>query len=308
MNQKSKTVVFFGNEQLATGVVSSTPTIKALHAAGYTISAIISNQKKIASRSQKISTIAETASKLGIDLLTPEKIGDISQTIQDFKADIGVLVAYGQIIPQSIIDAFPYGIINIHPSLLPKHRGSTPIESVILNGETETGVSIMQLVRGMDAGPIYKQQKITITGQESKQALCDTLLHLGSEIIMEVLPQILNGEIEPIPQDSSEVTTDNQIRKEDGTINWDEPSIDICRKIRAFNGWPGSRTTLGDVEVVITEAHSEDIEGVPGELNHDKHKLSVATKNGSLVIDKLKPIGKKEMTIAAFLSGYRSKL
>lgn len=308
MNQKSKTVVFFGNEQLATGVVSSTPTIQALHAAGYTISAIISNQKKIASRSQKISTIAETASKLGIDLLTPEKIGDIIQTIQDFKADIGVLVAYGQIIPQSIIDAFPYGIINIHPSLLPKHRGSTPIESVILNGETETGVSIMQLVRGMDAGPIYKQQKITITGQESKQALCDTLLHLGSKLIMDVLPQILNGEIEPIPQDSSEVTTDNQIRKEDGTINWDEPSIDICRKIRAFNGWPGSRTTLGDIEVVITEAHSEDVEGVPGELNHDKHKLSVATRKGSLVIDKLKPIGKNEMTIAAFLSGYRNKL
>jgi methionyl-tRNA formyltransferase len=308
MNQKSKTVVFFGNEQLATGVVSSTPTIQALHAAGYTISAIISNQKKIASRSQKISTIAETASKLGIDLLTPEKIGDVTQTIQNFKADIGVLVAYGQIIPQSIIDAFPYGIINIHPSLLPKHRGSTPIESVILNGETETGVSIMQLVRGMDAGPIYKQQKITITGRESKQELCDTLLHLGSKLIMDVLPQILNGEIEPIPQDSSEVTTDNQIRKEDGTINWDEPSIDICRKIRAFNGWPGSRTTLGDVEVVITEAHSEDIEGVPGELNYDKQKLSVAAKAGGLVIDRLKPIGKNEMTIAAFLSGYRSRL
>lgn len=308
MNQKSKTVVFFGNEQLATGVVSSTPTIQALHAAGYTISAIISNQKKIASRTHKISTIAETASRLGIDLLTPHKIGEIAQTIKDFKADIGVLVAYGQIIPQSIIDAFPYGIINVHPSLLPKHRGSTPIESVILNGETETGVSIMQLVKEMDAGPIYKQQKITITGQESKQELCDTLLHLGSGMIVDVLPLILNSEIEPLPQDSSEVTTDNQIRKEDGTINWDESSIDICRKIRAFSNWPGSRTNLGGIEVVITEAHSEDIEGTPGKISHDKYKLSVATRSGSLVIDRLKPIGKNEMTIDAFLSGYRTKL
>jgi len=226
-------------------------------------------------------------------------------------ADIGVLVAYGQIIPQSIIDLFPYGIINIHPSLLPKHRGSAPIESVILDGDTETGVSIMQLVRAMDAGPIYDQSIVELVGKETKQGLSEKLLDIGSRMIVETLHQIFSNSQVPIPQNEAEATTDIQIQKNNGVLNWDLSAERLSRQIRAFSDWPGSKATLGSIDVVITEARAIPIEGglgQAGSLLVTKDSLTVTTADGGLVIDRLKPLGKNEMTIKEFLSGYSSRL
>ncbi|MEI6481133.1 MAG: methionyl-tRNA formyltransferase [Candidatus Saccharibacteria bacterium] len=311
MIKKSKTVVFFGNEQIATGVTTSTPTIKALIKAEFTIAAIITNQSNVTSRKQKINPITIVAQKHGIPLLSPHNVRDITQQIQEMNADIGVLVAYGQIIPQSIIDLFPYGIINIHPSLLPKHRGSAPIESVILDGDTETGVSIMQLVRAMDAGPIYDQSIVELVGKETKQGLSEKLLDIGSRMIVETLHQIFSNSQVPIPQNEAEATTDIQIQKNDGVLNWDLSAERLSRQIRAFSDWPGSKATLGSIDVVITEARAIPIEGglgQAGSLLVTKDSLTVTTADGGLVIDRLKPLGKNEMTIKEFLSGYSSRL
>jgi methionyl-tRNA formyltransferase len=217
------------------------------------------------------------------------------------------LVAYGKIVPQSVIDIFPRGIVNIHPSLLPKHRGPTPLESVILSGESETGVSIMELAKEMDAGPVFHQCIVALEGRETKQALADKLLDIGAQHLIEQLPAILDGSLGPKPQEDSKATYDKLIGKSDGSIDWNKPALALEREIRAYAVWPQSRTEMGEHEVIITAAHAvkalEDAQ--PGTIWHDAHELHVHTGDGVLVIDRLKPTGKGEMDVAAFLAGYR---
>ncbi|MGC1176964.1 MAG: methionyl-tRNA formyltransferase, partial [Candidatus Saccharimonadales bacterium] len=153
MKKTSKKIVFFGNERLATGVTTEVWTLRQLLEEGYVIAAVVVAQKNTGpSRSARPLEIVALAEKHHIPVLSPEKPADIAEKLQAFGADIGVLVAYGKIVPQSVIDIFPAGIVNIHPSLLPKHRGPTPIESAILNGDEETGVSLMKLTAQMDTG------------------------------------------------------------------------------------------------------------------------------------------------------------
>ena len=151
MSSGGKKLIFFGNEQIATGTTTSAPHLRMLIEEGYEVCAVIINHEKATSRTQKQLEVVTVAETMGIPVLVPKKLRDITEELTAFHAEAAVLVAYGKIIPQEIIDIFPKGIINVHPSLLPMHRGPTPIESVILNGETQTGVSIMSLVKEMDA-------------------------------------------------------------------------------------------------------------------------------------------------------------
>ena len=232
---------------------------------------------------------------------------DIQDELAKYKADCGVLVAFGKIVPESIIKIFPRGIINVHPSLLPKHRGPTPLESVILAGETETGVSIMSLVKAMDAGPVYVQETVTLKGSETKQELADTLGGIGSKLIHKHLPVILNGSLKPKPQIDEEATYDALLTKLDGAIDWNLPAEVIERQIRAYAVWPGSRQPSGKREVLVVAAESGTMTGIPGEVfMHDK-ELIVFCGLGSINITSLKPAGKTEMTAASFIAGYKPK-
>jgi methionyl-tRNA formyltransferase len=225
--------------------------------------------------------------------------------IRNFKADIGVLVAYGQIVPQEIIDVFPRGIVNIHPSLLPKHRGSIPIEGVILNGEHITGVSLMALSAKMDAGPIYAQEKVVLIGNETKAQLARKFSKIGQDLLLDNLPAILDGTLEPRPQNDTEATYDKQITKQDGIIDWHKPALQLEREVRAYEGWPRSRTKLGGKDIVITKAHIAEGSGTPGEIWRQNKTLGIFTSEGVLVVDSLIPSGKKEMTAESFLAGYQ---
>ncbi|HVX58036.1 MAG TPA: methionyl-tRNA formyltransferase, partial [Candidatus Saccharimonadales bacterium] len=201
------TLVFFGNERLATGVTTTVPVLQALVAAGYRVAAVVVSQSDPAqSRKARTLEVATVAQQLGIPLLAPAKLTDIKDQLQEIGAQAGILVAYGKLVPPEIIDLFPRGIINIHPSLLPKRRGSTPIENVILYGEKETGVSLMQLVEEMDAGPIYAQEVVPITGRETKQQLADVLLNAGKDLLIKYLPAILDGSLTGQPQEKIEAT------------------------------------------------------------------------------------------------------
>src|SRR6266404_3328435 len=161
---KPKKLVFFGNERLATGVSTDVPTLRALIKAGYEVAAVVSSHTDGVSRNKRGLEIVEVAHAYHIPVLLPEKLEDISQRLIKIDAPAGILVAFGQIIPQPIIDIFPKGIINIHPSLLPKYRGPTPVETVILDGVSQTGVSLMGLSAGMDAGPVYLQAALALDG------------------------------------------------------------------------------------------------------------------------------------------------
>jgi methionyl-tRNA formyltransferase len=301
--QKPK-VIFFGNERLATGVSTTAPTLQALVTAGYPVAAVVSHNEATTSRKLRTLEIAEVAKAHTIPVLLPEKPALIIEQLQAYQAEVGVLAAYGKIVPQSVIDIFPHGIINIHPSLLPKHRGPTPLESVILKGETETGVSVMGLVKAMDGGPVYAQARVALTGSETKQELADKLLGLGSGMILEVLEQIFSGTAKPLPQDDDQATFDELINKEDGLLDFNKPALQLEREVRAYIEWPKSRTIIAGKEVVITLAHVEGGSGEPGQIWKDGKKFGFYTTDGIFVIDELKPAGKGIMSAEAFLAGY----
>ena len=320
MNKISKTtptsgnkprIVFFGNERIATSTSTLCPTLQKLIIEGYDIAAVVVNHEESVSRNRRKLEIADLAARYKIPVLAPKRLRDIANELKNLAADAGILVAYGKMVPQYMIDIFQAGIINIHPSLLPLHRGSTPIESVILAGENQTGVSLMRLVSDMDAGPIYAYSIVALEGNESKQHLANELIEIGSEMLLATLPKIINKEITGAPQDPTLATFDQLITKQDGILDFSRPAAQLEREVRAYLGWPGSRTTIAGKDVVVTAVHVADnsLENV------DKKTIFVANKqlciqaaDGILVIDELKPAGKSAMSAAAFLAGYRHLL
>ena len=302
-------ILFFGNERLATGLGTTAPTLRALIEAGYEITGVIIAQNEIGnSRKSRELEIVQVAQAHDIPVLAPKNLRESVEEIAEFGAEIGVLVAYGKIVPQSIIDLFPRGIINIHPSLLPLHRGSTPIESVILNDDTETGVSVMSLSSGMDSGPVYGQSIIQLIGTETKQELADQLLNIGKDMVIEFLPSILDGSMKAFAQDESKATYDKMIDKSVSLLDWNKSALQLEREVRAYAVWPRSRTTINDIEVIVTASHIIDGIGKIGSIWKDAKSLGFYTSYGVLVIDRLIPIGKKEMDTASFLAGHKNNI
>lgn len=315
---KSSNLIFFGNERLSTGFSpSGAPTLEALIDAGYNVSAVVAHHSETSrSRHSRDLEIANVAKRHNIPVLLPNNPKEIIEQLAGYKSEIGVLVAYGKIIPQNIIDLFPRGILNLHPSLLPIYRGPTPIEQAILDGASKTGVSIMHLVKAMDAGPIYMQAEIHVKNHEPKQALTERLLTTGCQLMLETLGKVLSGgSLAPTPQNEALATYTSLINKEDGLINWHKPAIELERQIRAFATWPQSRAkiysqSLAPLDVIITSASLNNAgpdKLLPGQISYSASQLLVGTGAKTLQIISLKVPGKKELTAQAFANGYLSK-
>jgi len=304
MKKISRPIVFFGTENF------SAKSLEALIDAGFEIAAVVTKPDSAQGRGKKVQShpIKEIALAANIPVWQPEKVAEISDSIKALENPVGVLVSYGNLIPDSILEVFEPGIINIHPSLLPKYRGPSPIESAILNGDSKTGVSIMKLTKEMDAGPIYSQVEITLQGNEYSEDLYTRLAGKGAELLVDILPSILDGQLQATDQNENESSYCKLISKSDGIIDWNKPATDIERQIRAFHKWPKSRTTLGEIEVIITKAHTSSENDTPGSMNLANGSFRVFASEECLVIDTLQPLGKKEMPIQAFLAGYKNKL
>jgi methionyl-tRNA formyltransferase len=297
---KSKSLIFFGNERLSSGFVpDGAPTLEALIEAGYDVKAVVANYETGTSRKARELEIEAVAKRHGIPVLLPDRPKDIIDELKAFDAEIGVLVAYGRIIPQSIIDIFPKGILNIHPSLLPCYRGSIPIEQAILDGASQTGVSVMGLVKEMDAGPVYAQQRVELTGNETKQELTQLLLNLGGKLVLEVLPSALDGTATPKVQDESQATFTSLINKADGHMDLHKSAEQLEREVRAYAVWPKSRLELYEHQVVVTKAHVAQTK--------DAGALVIDAQPGYLGIDELVAPSGKKMSGADFLRGYAKK-
>lgn len=272
----SEKIVFFGNEKLATGLDGVKPLIR------------------------------DAAVKAGFEI-EQHVTGKLSE-LRTHESKLAVLAAYGRIIPQNVLDEFPLGIINVHPSLLPLYRGPTPIEQAILDGVSKTGVSIMRLTAGMDEGPIYKQKTLHLRGDESKTELMNNLQLVGSKLILELLPNIVEGKIKPRSQPHpNRASYTKLLTKNDGKIDWLKPAEEIERQIRAFVGWPQSYTKIGNLDLIITKASVIDKDGPAGKLEIEDNNLLIYCGKKALRTENLKPAGKKEMSASAFLAGYRSK-
>ena len=287
-------LVFFGTDDF------SVSALEALIDHGFNIVAVVTKPDAPVGRGRSITSplVKAIADNRGIPVLQPAKLSDIAIDLKALHPDAGIVVAYGKIIPQSIIDLFAKGLINIHASLLPRYRGSSPIEAAILNGDPETGVSVMRITAGLDAGPIYSTAILPLSGRETKPQLFELLGRLGADTLIKILPDILDGRLTALAQNDDQAVAVKLIRKTDGQIDWNQPADIIDRQIRAYLGWPGSRTSLYGREVIITAAH-------PALPNEDvSRQLTHPTATASLVIDRLQPAGKREMTGREYLAGH----
>ena len=219
---------------------------------------------------------------------------------ESFTSQYAVLIDFGIIVSQTIIDIFPLGIINSHFSLLPLLRGADPITWAIANGDVKTGVSLMLIDEGMDTGKLLTSRSLAISPDETTPELTKRLITLSDELLQDYMPRYLSGELQPKSQPHPDrATYSRKLTKADGIIDWNEPAEVIERKIRAFTGWPGSRTTLGSIDAIITRAH----------VSNEPAALSKQCGDGKyLVIDTIKPAGKKEMPVQAFLAGYKDRI
>lgn len=233
---------------------------------------------------------------------------------QRFSSTLGILIDFGIIVSESIIDAFPLGIINSHFSLLPELRGADPIAFAILSGQATTGVSLMLLVQAMDEGPILAQRSYDISPNETTPSLTNNLINLSHELLLQNVPLYISGTITPRPQSQDiKPTYTRKLNKQDGILDFNKSAEQLEREIRAYADWPKSRTTIAGKDVIVTKAYAVPSTGPdekPGDLGvvSEAKSIYMATANGSLWIEKLKPAGKKEMTAEAFLAGHRHLL
>ena len=287
-------IIFFGNEQLAQGIKAKTPIFDSLIEAGYEISALILPN----GRTRKPFAIAKVAEKHQIPVFFTKNNAEILDIIHKFQPDVGVLAAFGKIIKDEVIEAFPCGILNIHPSLLPKYRGTTPIESTLLNNDEETGVSVMRLAHDMDAGNILAQETVKITTETSKQSLYEELSTLGAKALIKVLPDALENKASEQTQDHSKATFTKPLSKEMSQLSPEsKTALELEREVVAFAGFPKSKYIFLDIPCSVTKASISD---------KPQTELDLLCKDGKyLVIERLIPENSKEMDAKSFLNGHK---
>jgi len=257
----------------------------------------------------KSSAVKECAEELGLSVLQPQTLrdDDVLEQLRSLQAELIVVAAFGQILPQSVLDLPKYGAVNIHASILPRHRGAAPIQWAILQGDSETGVTLMKMDEGLDTGDLIAVSRTTIQATDNSQTLHDRLAELGASLLISTLPDYVGGSITAKPQDDSLSTYARKIVKDDGRIDWSLPSIEIHRRIRAFTPWPGAFTFLPIEKrslLEICEASISESEGNAGEiLSVSKNNLLVACGQKSLKLTKLQREGSRTMDVDNFLNG-----
>ena len=255
------------------------------------------------------SPVKLAAVKLGLPVYQPERIRrpPNPELLVELAANIMVVVGYGQIIPQSIIDIPPHGILNVHASLLPKYRGAAPIQWAIANGETETGVTIMRIDAGLDTGDMLLKRSLPIGPDQTAPELSNCLAPLGAELLLEAMRQIATVTAQAEKQDDALATLAPILKKEDGRIDWRRSAETIYNRLRGFTPWPGAYTTYRGGQLLIARAQPLASPAIkPGQVKIEQRRLLVgAGADTALEILELQPAGKSRMTAEAFLNGYQ---
>lgn len=255
------------------------------------------------------SPIKMCAQKYNIPVFTPVKLKEDYESILELNPDIIITCAYGQIVPKVILDTPKYGCINIHASLLPKYRGASPIQSAIINGEKETGITLMYMAEGLDTGDIIKEKSIKIDDVDNLETLSNKLSILASNMIIEELPNIINGKSERIPQDNDQATYVGLIKREDEHLDFNIPAIDVYNKVRAFAPSPLANFILDDLEYKVGLCEVTNESGSAGLIiSEDKNSFTIACQVNAIKILKIKPLGKNLMDVKDFKNGYHDKL
>ena len=303
-------IVYMGTPDFAVGA------LKSVIEAGHEVCLVVTQPDRVRGRGHEVSysPVKKCALEYDIPVFQPVKIREAEAVdkLRSMNADVFVVAAFGQILSEEILNIPRYGCINIHASLLPKYRGAAPIQWCILNGESKTGVTIMQMDKGVDTGDILLQRETDIAPDETGESLFDKLSVLGSSAITEALAMIEKGEIIPVRQDEEKATHVGMLNKEMGLIDWNKENVVIERYVRGLNSWPSAYTLYKGKILKIWQSRTEESDGtedkIPGTvLKADDTGLYVMTGKGVLVITILQLEGKKRMDIASFLRGQQIK-
>lgn len=291
------------------------PALRALAAANYPLVGVITQPDRPAGRGNRLTPppVKIAALELGLEVFQPERLRapEAMQRLREWNPDLIVVAAFGQILRPAVLTLPRFGCINIHASLLPRHRGAAPIQAAILAGDKETGITIMLMDEGIDTGPVLSQRSIEILPTDTGGLLFEKLSVLGSELLLETLPRCLNGEIQPKPQPAEGATYAPMLKKEDGLLDFSRPAAELERKIRAFSPWPGAfmpwqggLLKIHRAHVLIREKEREENRQT-GQLVIVDGLPAVVTADNLLVFDELQPPGKNKMSGKAFLAGGR---
>ncbi len=274
---------------------------------------VVTQPDRPSGRKQKLTPcpVKTFAQERSLPVFSPEKVGSSEsfQALEKLNADLFVVVAYGQYIPQSVLALPSFGSINLHPSLLPRYRGSSPIQWAVANGDAVTGVTILYVSEKMDAGDILCQREVPISPEDTAVTMEPVLARVGAELLMETVDQIRAGTISATPQDEAFVTEVRKLMKEDGRLDWNLPAETLNNRIRGFISWPGCFCEAASGRIKVLYASVESGSGVPGEvLDVSGGGPLVATGEGALRLLEVQPAGKRAMDGAAYLRGHPLQL
>lgn len=286
------------------------PTLKALVGSQYDLVAVVTQPDRPSGRGKKLTSppVKVVAENAGIEVFQPRtlKTDDAFAELADLAPDLIVVAAFGQILRKNVLDLPPYGCINVHASLLPRWRGAAPVAAAIRAGDTETGVTIMKIDEGLDTGPIIAKRAIPITGNHTGGTLTAELAQIGAELLLDMLPAWLAGEIQPQPQDDQMATYAPRLTKQDGLIDWTQSAVEIERQIRAYSPWPstytfGPRGQIKILEVEIAGESGQNLEA--GTVFESQRKPLVSTGAGVVSLVTVQPSGKRAMSAEAMING-----
>ncbi len=301
-------LVFMGTPDIACPTLQALATLPDAQVVG-----VVVQPDKPKGRDLKLQPppVKELALRLGLPVLQPERARNeafISQ-LRELRPDLIAVLAYGQILPQSVLDLPAHGCLNVHTSLLPRWRGAAPIQWAILEGDAEGGVTIMRMDAGLDTGGIVATRATPIAPEDNAQTLHDRLAVLGANLLVQTIPRCVSGELPPRPQPTEGVTYARKLTKEDGRLDWSQPARMLHNRLRAFTPWPGTFTFLPAHPkpqlLKVWRAELTDGSGRPGEiLNADNAGITVACREGALRLLEVQKEGSRRMTAAEFLAGH----
>jgi methionyl-tRNA formyltransferase len=299
-------LVFMGTPEFAI------PALKALMDHGHELMAVVTQPDRPKGRGRKMGPppVKKLAVAHGIDVLQPERASDpiFLGQIMEKAPDLVIVVAFGQLLKKNLIDIPKWGVINIHASLLPKYRGAAPIQWAIINNESKTGLTVMQMDEGMDTGPILFQRELPILKDETAGHLHDRMAAMSGDVIIETLTGMARGQINEVPQDEPLATYAPKIERGDILIDWAKPAVEISGLIRALDPRPGACTLLRGQETKLFSSHVVDegqLDGMPGRVvKSSKGQIHVETGQGVIGIREIQFPGKRRLTVADFLRGF----
>lgn len=298
--------VFFGTAEIAC------PSLEALAGSGFAkVIAMVSQPDRPSGRDLKLhpTPVKACALKLGLPVLQPERARseEFLSELRALAPDVVVVMAYGQILPAALLEIPKYGCVNLHTSILPKYRGAAPIQWALLNGDAETGVTLMKMDAGMDTGPVIANLRTKILSEDDAETLHDRLGRAAAELLVEKLPKYLSGELKPVAQREG-ATHARKITKEDGRLNWGEPAVALWNRVRALRPWPGAYSFLAcepkAMLLKIWRAEAVEGSGAAGEvLEAGKNGIVVAAGQGALRLLEVQREGGKRLAARDFLAG-----